>query len=190
MVSRLVSCTYPPQCRVYIVSGVCFRDGTMHRCRKQFDFWGPANGTLGNTLSGCVTQDPRVGLSEASAIHPTYTIWSVNTRVYTQSSSHLHHARHSCSIFSALSYRAQMWTKLKINVERRSTVIDVNVKCRSMFICKTHFLSSCIFHLGFYNCANNAQIPPYYRHTSVSTIRGLYHIQGMDHIKMADDHEL
>ena len=30
-------------------------------------------GTLGNTLSGCVTQYPRVDTSEASAIHPTYT---------------------------------------------------------------------------------------------------------------------
>ena len=28
-------------------------------------------GTLANTLSGCVTQDPRVGPSEACAIHPT-----------------------------------------------------------------------------------------------------------------------
>ena len=31
-------------------------------------------GTLGNTLSGCVTQDPRVGPSEVSAIHPTYLV--------------------------------------------------------------------------------------------------------------------
>ena len=30
-------------------------------------------GTLGNTLSGGVTQDPRVDASEASAIHPTHT---------------------------------------------------------------------------------------------------------------------
>ena len=30
-------------------------------------------GTLGNTLSGCVTQYPRVDASEASAIHPTHT---------------------------------------------------------------------------------------------------------------------
>ena len=28
--------------------------------------------TMGNTLSGFVTQDPRVGPSEASAIHPTH----------------------------------------------------------------------------------------------------------------------
>ena len=31
-------------------------------------------GTLGNTLSGSVTQDHRVGPSEASAIHPTHTV--------------------------------------------------------------------------------------------------------------------
>jgi len=29
-------------------------------------------GTLGNTLSGCVTQDPREGPSEACVIHPTH----------------------------------------------------------------------------------------------------------------------
>ena len=45
-----------------------------------FQAWN--NGTLGNTLSGCVTQDPRVGASEASAIHPTHTnvcVWNVDT---------------------------------------------------------------------------------------------------------------
>ena len=31
-------------------------------------------GTLGNTFSGCVTQDPRVGPSEAFAIHPTHPV--------------------------------------------------------------------------------------------------------------------
>ena len=31
-------------------------------------------GTLDNTLSGCVTQDPRVGSSEACAIHPTHLV--------------------------------------------------------------------------------------------------------------------
>ena len=31
-------------------------------------------GTLGNTLSGCVTQDPRVGPSEACAILPTQPV--------------------------------------------------------------------------------------------------------------------
>ena len=30
-------------------------------------------GTLGNTLSGCVTQYPRVDASDASAIRPTHT---------------------------------------------------------------------------------------------------------------------
>ena len=35
-------------------------------------FQGWDNGTLGNTLSGCVTQDPRVDASEASAILPTH----------------------------------------------------------------------------------------------------------------------
>ena len=31
-------------------------------------------GTLGNTLSQCVTQDPKVGPSEACAIHPTHPV--------------------------------------------------------------------------------------------------------------------
>ena len=31
-------------------------------------------GTLGNTLSGCVTQDPKVGPLEACAIHPTHPV--------------------------------------------------------------------------------------------------------------------
>ena len=31
-------------------------------------------GTLGNTLSRCITQDPRVGPSEACAIHPTWPL--------------------------------------------------------------------------------------------------------------------
>ena len=31
-------------------------------------------GTLGNTLTGSVTQDPRVGPSEACAIHPTHPV--------------------------------------------------------------------------------------------------------------------
>jgi len=44
---------------VCIVSGVLFQ--------------GWDSGTLGNTLSGCVTHDPRVGASVASPIHPTHT---------------------------------------------------------------------------------------------------------------------
>ena len=32
------------------------------------------NGTLGNTLSGCVTKDPKVGPAEACAIHSTHPI--------------------------------------------------------------------------------------------------------------------
>ena len=31
-------------------------------------------GTLGNTLSGCVSQDPSVGPSEACAVHPTHPV--------------------------------------------------------------------------------------------------------------------
>ena len=46
---------------VCMVSGVRFRAG------------GDV-GTLGNTLSGCVTQDPRVGPSEACAVHPTHPV--------------------------------------------------------------------------------------------------------------------
>jgi len=44
---------------VCVVSGVLFQGWDV--------------GTLGNTLSGCVTQHPRVDASEASAIHPTHT---------------------------------------------------------------------------------------------------------------------
>ena len=65
MVSRLVSYTCLAWC---IVSGVLFQ--------------GWDSGTLGNTLSGCVTHDPRVGASEASPIHPTHTnmcVWNVDT---------------------------------------------------------------------------------------------------------------
>ena len=43
---------------VCVVSGVLFQGWDV--------------GTLGNTLSGCVTQYPRVGPSEAWAIHPTH----------------------------------------------------------------------------------------------------------------------
>ena len=31
-------------------------------------------GTLGNTLSGCVTQDPKLGPSDACAIHLTHPV--------------------------------------------------------------------------------------------------------------------
>ena len=55
VVSHLVFCTYPAYgC---MVSGVLFQGWDV--------------GTLGNTLSGCVTQDPVP--QEASAIHPTHT---------------------------------------------------------------------------------------------------------------------
>ena len=32
--------------------------------------------------------------------------------------------------------------------------------------------------------------PPYYGHASSTRIAGLYHIQGIDRIKMADDHDV
>ena len=65
MVSRLVACT---SCLVHGLCGVwCFVSG-MGRWHT------------GNTLSGCVTQYPRVDTSEASAIHPTYT----NVCVYVE----------------------------------------------------------------------------------------------------------
>jgi len=38
-------------------------------------------GTLGNTLSGCVTWDPRVGPSEACAVHPTHPVLLLRERV-------------------------------------------------------------------------------------------------------------
>ena len=67
-------------CMVCMVSGVCFRDGT-----------------LSNTLSGCVTQDPRASASEASAIHPTHTkvcVWNVDMLcAYIKLTLHLHPAR-------------------------------------------------------------------------------------------------
>ena len=86
-------------------------------------FQGWDNGILGNTLSGCVTQDPRVGTSEASAIHPTHTnvcvcVWSVDTRVYTQSSLPIFTMLDTAVLSSVHSYGAWMWTKLKIDVER------------------------------------------------------------------------
>ena len=60
MVSRLAFCT---SCLVHGLRGVwCFVSG------MSWDV-----GTLGNTLSGCVTKYPRVDASEASAIHPTHT---------------------------------------------------------------------------------------------------------------------
>jgi len=45
---------------VCMVSGVHFRDRMLVH--------------MGNTLSGCVTQDPRVGPSETCAIHPTHAV--------------------------------------------------------------------------------------------------------------------
>ena len=51
-------------------------------------------GTLGNTLSGRVTQDPRVDTSEASAINPTHTNVCVergHTCAYIQLTFRLHH---------------------------------------------------------------------------------------------------
>ena len=61
----------------FMVSGVCFREAhTGYVCwfwvGKKWDI-----GTLGNTLSGCVTQDPRVGPSESCAIHPTHSVHMV-----------------------------------------------------------------------------------------------------------------
>ena len=54
-------------------------------------------GTLGNTLSGGVTQDPRVDASEASAIHPTHTNVCVEPGhtlcAYIKLTFHLHHAQ-------------------------------------------------------------------------------------------------
>ena len=57
-----------------LLSAWCMVSGVL------FQAWD--NGTLGNTLSGCVTQDPRVGASEASATHLTHTnvcVWNVDT---------------------------------------------------------------------------------------------------------------
>ena len=56
-------------CLVHCLHGVC--------CL----FHGWDVGTLGNTLSGCVTQDPRVGASEASAIHSTHPVTWLHAQV-------------------------------------------------------------------------------------------------------------
>ena len=53
------------------LSGITF--GFMHGVWCLFSGWDI--GTLGNTIIGCVTQDPRVGPSEASAIHLTHFVW-------------------------------------------------------------------------------------------------------------------
>ena len=59
-------------------------------------FQGWDSGTLGNTLSECVTQDPRVGASEASAIHPTHINVCVECGhvlcAYIKLTFHLHYA--------------------------------------------------------------------------------------------------
>ena len=62
-----------------------------------------------------------------------------------------------------------------------------------LFICKTHLLSSThpIMALASrHSSTNNARIPPYYGHASSPRIPGLYHIQGIDHIKMVVDHDI
>ena len=69
--------TYPAQCMACIVFGVRFRGaGTSYVCwcwvGKGWDI-----GTLGDILSRCVTQNPRVGPSEACAIHPTHPVGMV-----------------------------------------------------------------------------------------------------------------
>ena len=50
----------------------CFASRALNGVWYLFQGWDV--GTLGNTLSGCVTQDPRVGPSEAYAIHPTHPV--------------------------------------------------------------------------------------------------------------------
>ena len=55
-----------------------FRFHVSHLVRSFHGVWcsfqGWDVGTLGNTLSGCVTQDQRVGPSEACAIHPIHPV--------------------------------------------------------------------------------------------------------------------
>ena len=58
-------------CNMYILFVSCLVDG-LHGVWCSFKGWDI--GTLGNTLSGCVTQDSRVGPSEACAIHPTHLV--------------------------------------------------------------------------------------------------------------------
>ena len=64
---------------VCVVSGVLFQGWDV--------------GTLGNTLSGCVTQDPKVDASEASAIHPTHTnvcVWPTRLPSVVKTESELY----------------------------------------------------------------------------------------------------
>ena len=58
VVSHWVSC---------VLLSVCFT-----WCLMLFQGWDV--GTMCNTLSRCITQDPRVGPSEACAIHPTWPL--------------------------------------------------------------------------------------------------------------------
>ena len=53
--------TYPAWCMVCMVSGVRFRSGMLAH-------W------VTHSMGLYITQDPRVGPSEASAIHPTHPV--------------------------------------------------------------------------------------------------------------------
>ena len=101
-----------------------------------------------------------------SALQPFKCVCSMDTRVYTKLTFHLHHAWHSCSIFTGL------W-------------------CGCSFI-KLAFYLHHTPHLGFgyswHNGTNNTRTRPYYGHTSSPRIPGLYHIQDIDRIKIVDDH--
>ena len=91
----------------------------------------------------------------------------VHTRKLTL---HLHHTRHSCSVFTAL------WC--------------------GCFVGKlTFYLHQTLSWLwlvwnSWHNGTNNARTPPYYGHTSSPWTTGLYHIQCIDCIKMVDDHDV
>ena len=79
---------------------------------------------------------------------------------------HLHHAWHSCSIFTGL-WCGCSFIKL------------------AFYLHHTPYLGS-----GYsrHNGTNNTRTRLYYGHTSSPRIPGLYHIQDIDCIKMADDH--
>jgi len=79
----------------------------------------------------------------------------------------LHHAWHSCSIFIVLWYGCSI-VKL------------------AFYLHHTPIMALASWHNG----TNNTRIPPYCGHASSLWISGLYHIQGIDRIKMADDHDV
>ena len=96
-------------------------------------------------------------------------VWSVDTFVYTQS---------SLSVFTMLG----------------TAVLSSLHWCGCSFVKLAFYLHHTPISAlaSQHNGTNNAwtRTPPYYRHVSSPWIPGLYHIQSIDHIKMADEHDV